>query len=76
MRVQLARDLGNFLARAVTVRHDEHIASEQPNVDVRCPAENLNHNPVKELQAAREKRALHLLIYPIEVGLGGLRATC
>ena len=54
MRVKLARDLGIFLPRAVTVHHDEQIASEQPNVGVRCPAEKVNHNPVKELQTARE----------------------
>ena len=39
VRVQLARDLGILLARAVVVHQEEHVASQQPYVDVRCPAE-------------------------------------
>ena len=36
-RFQLARDLGILLARAV-LHHEEHVASQQPYMDMRCPA--------------------------------------
>ena len=38
IRVQLARDLGILLARAV-VHNEEHVASQKLYVDLRCPAE-------------------------------------
>ena len=38
LRIQLARDQGILLSRAV-VHHEEHVASQEPYVDLRCPAE-------------------------------------
>ena len=41
----IVRNLGFLLARAVVVHHEEHIASQQPYVDVRCPAAKAHHLP-------------------------------
>ena len=42
---------GNLMARAV-VHHKEHIVSQQPYVDVHCPAEKAYHLPVEEMAVA------------------------
>ena len=39
IRVQLARDPGILLARAIVEHNDEHVTSQQSYVVVRCPAE-------------------------------------
>ena len=53
MPVKLARNLGLLLARAAVVHYEEHVASQQPYVDVRCPAENAHQLPVEEMEVAR-----------------------
>ena len=53
IRVQLARDLEILLARAVA-HHKEHVALQQPYVDVHCSAEKAHHHPVEEMSVARD----------------------
>ena len=59
--VQLARDLGILLARAVVVHHREHVVSQQLYdymlsqqlyVDMHCPAQKAHHLPVEEMAVA------------------------
>ena len=50
--VQLARDLGILLVRAVVVHHEVHVASHQSFVDMCCPAEKSHHLPVEEMAVA------------------------
>ena len=50
--VQLVRDLGILLVRVV-VHQEEHVASQQSYVDMRCPAEKAHHLPVEEMIVAR-----------------------
>ena len=47
--VKWARDLGFLLARRVVVHH---VASQQPYVNVRCPAEKAHHLLVEEMAVA------------------------
>ena len=49
--VHLARNLGILLARAVIVHHVQ-VASQQPYVDMHCPAEKAHHLPVQEMTVA------------------------
>ena len=53
MRVQLVRDLGILLVRTVVVHHEEHVAWQQPYVDLSCPAEKAHQLPVDEITVAR-----------------------
>ena len=53
VRVQLVRDLGILLSRAVVVHHEEHVASQQPYVNVRCPTKKAHHLPDEEMAVAR-----------------------
>ena len=52
IRAQLARDLEIVLARAVVLQ-EEHVTSQQPYVDERCPAEKAHRLPVEEMAVAR-----------------------
>ena len=53
IRIQFARDLGIWLARAIVVHHEEQVASQQPYVDVSCTVEKVHHLPVEEIAVAR-----------------------
>ena len=41
-----------LVAKAVVVHHEDHIASQQPYMDVHCPAEK-TYLPVKEMAVAQ-----------------------
>ena len=66
---QLPRDLGILLARAVA-NHKEHVASQQPYVDVRCSAEKEHNLPDEEMTVTRGYQPVqcsgHCLLYPAE----------
>ena len=51
IHVELARDLGISLAKTV-VHHEEHVAWQQPYVDVLCPTEKVHHHTVEEMAVA------------------------
>ena len=52
IHVQLVRDLGILLVRAIVVHHEKHIASQQQSVDVCCLAETAHHLPVEKMAVA------------------------
>ena len=58
--VQLERDLGILLTRAVDEYYEKHIVPQQSNVDVYCPAEKACHLSVEEMCSG------YLLLYPAE----------
>ena len=53
IHIELAKDLWILLDRAVVVHHEEHVASQQPYMDERCPAEKAHHLPVEEMLVAQ-----------------------
>ena len=44
---------GSFLTRKVVLHHEEHVASQQPYVDMHCPAAKAHLLPVEEMAVAR-----------------------
>ena len=48
----IGKGSGDLMAREVLAHHEEHVASQQPYVDVHCPAEKAHHLPVKEMAVA------------------------
>ena len=74
----LANFLRILLARALVVHHEEHIASQQPYVDVRHPAEKSHHIPVEEITVTRRYQPVqcsgYCLLYPAETS--NVTANC
>ena len=67
-----------LLVRVVVIHHEEHVASQQPYVDMRCIAEKAQHLPVAEMEVPRVNNLCNVAgsVYFYHAETSNLIASC